>query len=110
MANLSKPTPEPTKHSTKQSMEKKKELQYAKAPPKDKEEGSSRPYHFDVLAQLANIPSRITLFELLRLSKSIREALREVLADAEVFMAKIPAEPEKEDEKNGLHVSQHVPT
>jgi len=44
----------------------------------------------------------------LRLSKSTREALREALADAEAFIARIPAEPE-EDEENCLHASQHVP-
>ena len=69
VANPPKPTPEPTKKSTKQLMEKQKKLQYAKALPKDKLEGSLRPYHFNVLAQLANILARITLYELLRLSK-----------------------------------------
>ena len=49
-------------------------------------EGSTIPYRFDVLAQLANILARIALYELLRLSKSTREALREALED-EVFMA-----------------------
>jgi len=38
--------------------------------------GPSTPFCFDVLAQLANIPTRITLYELLGLSKSIRDALR----------------------------------
>ena len=71
----------------KQPVEKQKELRYAKSLPKDKVEGYLRPYHFDVLAQLANIPARITLYELQRLSKSIRKALRETLADAEAFMA-----------------------
>jgi len=93
VANPSKPTPEPTKQSTKQPVEKQKELQYAKALLKDKAEGSSAPYRFDVLDQLANIPARITLYKLLRLSKSTRKVLREALADAEVFMAQIPAEP-----------------
>jgi len=74
-------------------VEKQKEIRYVKALPKDKAKGTSAPYRFDVLAQLANIPARITLYELLRLSKSTRETLREALADAEVFMARIPAEP-----------------
>jgi len=69
-------------------VEKQKEFRYAKSPPKNKVEGSSRPYRFDVLAQLANIPARITLYELLRLSKSRREALREALADVEIFRAR----------------------
>ena len=85
VASSPKPTTEPTKPSVKQPVEKKKELRYSKALPKDKTEGTSAPYCFDVLAQLANIPARITLYELLRLSKSTREALREALADAEVF-------------------------
>ena len=92
VANPLKPTPESTKQSTKQPVEKQKEFRYAKALSKDKAEGSSRPYHFDVLAQLTNIPTRITLYELLRLSKSTIEALREDLADAEVFMARILTE------------------
>jgi len=86
-ASPSKPTQELTKQSTKQLLENQKELWFTKTLPKDKTEGSSTPYRFDVLAQLANIPARITLYELLRLSKSIREALREALADAEAFMA-----------------------
>ena len=105
VANPLKPTPEPTKQSMKQTMEKQKELRHAKALSKDKAEGSLRPYHFDVLAQLANIPTKITLYGLLRLSKSTREALREDLADAEVFMARIIAAPQKEDEENCLHAS-----
>jgi len=87
------PKTTPTKQSTRQPVEKQKEIQYDKALLKDKAEGSSAPYRFDVLAQLANIPARITLYELLRLSKSTREALRETLADAEIFMARIPTEP-----------------
>ena len=84
--NLPKTTSEPTKPSTKELVEKQKELRHFKALPKDKPEGLSAPYRFDVLAQLASIPTRITLYELLRLSKSTKEALREVLANAEVFM------------------------
>ena len=71
---------------------------------------SSAPYRFDILAQLANIPVRITLYEFLRLSKSTREALNEVLADAEAFMTQIPAKPEEQDEENYLHASQCAPT
>jgi len=107
VANLPKPTLEPTKQSTKQPVEKQKELRYAKVLRKNKAEGSLAPYYFDVLAQLANIPARITLYELLRLSKSIREALREALADAEDFMSRILAELE-EDEEDCLH-AQHAP-
>jgi len=52
---------------------------------------ASTPFRFDVLAQLANIPTQITLYELLRLFQSIRDALREALADAEIFVTQIPA-------------------
>ena len=86
VANLPKPMPEPTKQSTKQPVEKQKEFWYAKALPKDKAKGSSRPYHFDILAQLANIPARITLYELLRLSKLTRKALREDITNAKALM------------------------
>ena len=53
--------------------------------------GPSTPFCFDVMDQLANISARINLSELLRLFKSIRDALREALADAEVFVTQIPA-------------------
>jgi len=49
------------------------------------------------LAQLANIPARITLYELLKIFKSTREVLREALADSEVFLTHIPVIPEDED-------------
>jgi len=90
-------------------VEKQKELRYSKALPKDIIEEISSPYRFDVLAQLANILARITLYELLRLSKSTREALRGDLADAEVFMTQIPAGPQEEDEKDCPHTPQHAP-
>jgi len=93
----------------KQSVEKQKEFRYSMALSKDKAEGSSAPYRFYVLAQLANIPVRITLYELLRLSKSTREALREVLADVEVFIVRILTEPQQEDEEDYFHASQHAP-
>ena len=99
VANLPGPAAEPTKPSTKQPMEKQQDLRCSKALLKDKAEGTLAPYRFDVLAQLANIPARITLYEILRLSKSTREALREALADAEVFMTKIPAGPQEKIKK-----------
>jgi len=61
------------------------------------------------LAQLANIPARITLYELLRLSKSTREALREALSDFEIFMVQIPAGPQEEDKEDCHHASQDAP-
>jgi len=60
------------------------------------------------LAQLANIPARVTLYEILRLSKLTREVLREALADAEVFMAQIPTGPQ--DEEDCLHAIQNAPS
>ena len=71
-------------------MEKQKELRYVKALP-NSGAGPSTPFRFDVLAQLANIPARITLYEFLRLFNSARDALREALADEEVFITQIPA-------------------
>src|SRR5436190_9643426 len=53
-------------------------------------EVSDQPFRLDIINQLANIPARITLYELLKLSKSTREALREALADAEVFVTQLP--------------------
>ena len=109
MASPPKPISETTKPSVRQPLEKQKELRYSKALPKDKSEGTSSPYRFDVLAQLANIPARITLYELLRLSKSTREALREALADAEIFMTQIPIGPQEENKEDCLHASQNTP-
>jgi len=86
VASPPKPAAESAKASAKQLVEKQKEIQFSKALSKNNVEGSQTPYLFDVLAQLTNIPARITLYELLRLSKSTREALREALED-EVFMA-----------------------
>jgi len=62
----SKPDKAAAKQSTKQPVEKKKEFRYAKTLQKDKAEGSLMPFRFNVLAQLANISVRITLYELLR--------------------------------------------
>jgi len=48
-------------------------------------------------------------YELLRLSKSTREALREALADAEIFMAQILTGSQEEEEDDCLHASQNAP-
>ena len=58
-----------------------------------------------MLAQLANIPTRITLYELPRLSKSTIDALREALADTEVFMTRISAICGEEDNNHYHHTS-----
>ena len=75
---------ETAEQSTKQPVDKQKKLRYAKALQKD-DVKLLTPFRFDVLAQIANIPTLITLYELLRLSKSTREALREILIDSEIF-------------------------
>jgi len=59
-------------------VKKQKELWYAKTLPKDKTEGSSAPYRFDILAQLANIPARITLYELLEYLSQQEKLLEKV--------------------------------
>jgi len=65
VARSSKLAKELAKQPTKQLLEKQKDLWYTKDLPKDKMKGSSTPYRFNILAQLANIPARITLYELL---------------------------------------------
>ena len=52
-----KPAAESAKPSTKPPLEKQKELQFSRVLSKDVAEGSTAPYRFDVLAQLANIPA-----------------------------------------------------
>ena len=89
-------------------MKKQKELCYVKALQK----GGMRLlnlFRFDVIAQLANIPARITLYELLRLFKSTRDALREALADAEIFMSQIPAICGEEDGNHCHQISKQFP-
>src|SRR3954462_3260867 len=68
----------------------------------------SQPFRFDIINQLANILARITLYELLKLSKSTREALREALADLEVFVTELPI-GSTIDESHSLSISC-VPT
>lgn len=52
----------------------------------------SYPFCFDFINQLANIPATITLYELLQLPKSTKEALREAFVDAEVFVTQLPTD------------------
>src|SRR5436189_1175899 len=70
--------------------EKPKEVRYNRPLNKGNAVEVSQPFRFDIINQLTNIPARITLYELLKLSKSTREALREALADAEVFVTQLP--------------------
>ena len=83
----------------KTTEQKKKELRFSKPLQKNGEEGSPGPFRFNVMAQLANIPARITLHELLRLSKPTRDALREALADAEAFVVHLPSSEEDKKDK-----------
>ena len=85
MVNSPYPAEEIIEQSTKPSVKKQKEFWYVKALQKSGVEPLT-PFRFDVLAQLDNIPTQITLYELLRLFKSTKDALREALADAEIFM------------------------
>ena len=71
--------------------------------------GPSTPFRFDVIAQLTNISTRITLYELLRLSKSTRDALREALANAEIIMTQIPAICGEEDNNHCHLTSKQFP-
>jgi len=71
--------------------------------------GPSTPFRFDVLAQQANLPTRITLYELLRLFKSIGDALKEALTYAEVFVSQIPTTCQEEDGNHCHHTSKQFP-
>src|SRR3954467_12401810 len=92
----------------KATPEKPKEVRYNRPLNKGKAVEVSQPFFFDIINQLANIPARITLYELLKLSKSTREALREALADAEVFVTQLPI-GSAIDEPHSLNVTC-VPT
>src|SRR3954465_5721326 len=46
-------------------------------------------FRFDILKQLAQIPTRITLLALHKLSSVTREGLREALADADTFVTHV---------------------
>ena len=107
MASLPKPTKEIAEEYMKQPVKKQKELCYSKALQNDKAEGSST-FRFDILTQLANITAQITLHELLRLSKSTREALREELADSEAYIAQIPAVCKEEDDEHCHQTSKYL--
>ena len=76
MVDSLQPAEETIEQSIKPSVKKQKELHYVKTLQKDGV-GPSTLFHFNVIAQLANIPVRITLYELLRFSMSTRDALRE---------------------------------
>ena len=65
-----------------------------------------------MLAQLANIPARITIHELLRLSKEIREALKDALANSESFltcMSEVPRDDSQLYCSECHHLQSKVP-
>ena len=79
------------------SKEKQKEVRFDKALKRNSFPGLNTPFNYDIMTQLANIPARITLHELLRLSKDVREALRKALAEADSFLIQLPPSPEEEE-------------
>src|SRR4051812_23538415 len=101
------PVTEPAEQP-KTTPEKLREVRYNRPLNKGKAVEVSQPFRFDIINQLANIPARITLYELLKLSKSTREALRKALADAEVFVTQLPI-GSAIDEPHSLNISC-VPT
>src|SRR3954471_1683690 len=88
--------------------EKPKEVRYNRPLNKGKAVEVSQPFRSDIINQLANIMARITLYKLLKLSKSTREALREALAVAEVFVTQLPI-GSTIDEPHSLSIS-YAPT
>jgi len=74
--------------------EKQKEVWFDRVLKRPSGLGLDFPFCFDILAQLADILARITIHELLHLSKETREALRDVLADSESFLTRMPETPE----------------
>src|SRR3954467_13634993 len=56
----------------KTTPEKPREVRYNRPLNKGKVVEVAQPFRFDIINQLANIPAKITLYELLRLSKSTR--------------------------------------
>lgn len=88
---------------------KQKELPYQKDSKNDSVTiGVS--FRFDVLAQLANIFARITLYEFLQLSKVTKDALIETLADSKTFLTQI-AEPSANEKAPypSCHQTQKIP-
>ena len=71
--------------------EKKKEIHFDEFLKKNPSKGLNTPFRFDILAQLANISTCITLYELLCLSKEMREALRDALLIQNHFWYKYPS-------------------
>jgi len=93
--------------------EKQKEIQFDHVLKKPSGSGLNMPFRFDILAQLANIPARITIYELLHLSKETREALRDALANSESFLTHMPEIPGGDTQPSCPechHIQPKVPT
>jgi len=78
--------------------EKQKEVRFDKSLKNNLSKGLKAPFRFDILAQLANILPRMTLYELLHLSKETRKALRDALADSKTFLTQVMATLTDDDE------------
>jgi len=83
--------------------EKQKEVRFDHILKKPSGQELNIPFRFDILAQLANIPPRITIHELLRLSKETREAL----ANSESFLTHMPEAP-RDDTQHSCSECHHV--
>ena len=109
MMSVQVPIPAPVSTSGK---EKQKEVRFDRVLKKPLGLGLDVPFCFDILAQLANIPARITLYELLRLLKETREALRNALANLESFLTYMPDTPENDTQplcSECRHIQSRVP-
>ena len=92
--------------------EKQKDIRFDHVLKKPSGPVLNMPFYFDILAQLANIPARITIHELFRLSKEIREVLRDALANLESFLIYIPEIPRGDTQPSCSechHVQSKVP-
>jgi len=96
------PAPVPTS-----GKERQKEVRFDHIHKKPSGPGLNIPFHFDILAQLANIPARITIHEPLRLWKETREALRDALANSESFLIHMPEAP-RDDTQPSCSECHHI--
>lgn len=68
---------------------KPKEIRFDKSLRKRAAENLSTSFKFDIMVQLANILTCITIHELLRLSNEARDALYKALVDSETFLTQV---------------------
>ena len=66
-----------------------RETRFDKSLRKEAAQGLEWPYNFDILAQLANKSAKLSLYELLRLSKDFRTALSDALQNADAYLAQV---------------------